>query len=352
MLKTYNSKQLNIALVREALGSPIVVSSILSTSLIIYISDNRLEFIPAHLILSIVAMSVLAVLYSQLYYTKKIQLLRNKTREVEAMLQLEIESLEKTIQGVQTTNELKSQFLANMSHELRTPMHAILNFAKISLKKIGIIDDLKLIKYIETIHCSGSRLINIIDNILDISKLESGSTDFDFEEADIEKLVKETLHVCQSYLLDKFINFEFDNQLSNPKACIDEQKINQVLHNLIGNAIKFAPHNGGISILLQEDTIMNEPAITFEISDNGVGIPEDELHTVFDKFVQSSKTASGAGGTGLGLCISKELIEGHNGIITAQNNNQGGATFKFTIPIEAECKQIETITEPIGGQDE
>lgn len=324
----------------------IFIAAILSAAIIsMYLAILLANTYIAHeLLVAIASFLLMASVLTTLYLRKKLSYIENKSTEAKNLLSLQIQHLEILKSQAEERGNLKSQFLANMSHELRTPMHSILSFSKISLKKIGIVDNLQLIKYIETIHTSGSRLLNIINHILDISKLESGVTTFEFKKTNIEKLVSEIMALSQSYFLDKNINFEFESDIDSAEIEIDETRIAQVIQNLIGNAIKFAPDNGDIDVYLRYNSLNKKPAITFQVDDDGIGIPEDELEAVFDKFIQSSKTANGAGGTGLGLCISKELIEAHSGKIYARNNAKGGASFYFTIPVKQTEQTLELTT--------
>ena len=130
-----------------------------------------------------------------------------------------------------------------------------------------------------------------------------------------------------------------------PMAPVDYDKISQVFRNLLSNAVKFSPDRE----LIEIEIAQNDGWLTVSVCDNGVGIPEDELETVFDKFIQSSKTRTGAGGTGLGLAICREIINAHNGRIWAENRPQGGARFSFEIPTECVSPSNDAV-EDIDGE--
>lgn len=227
-------------------------------------------------------------------------------------------------------NEAKSAFLANMSHELRTPMHGILSFAKIGLKKVTSATKEELTRYFSNIQISGERLMPLLDNLLDLSKIEAGKMSLNFEKGDLASL----FDACQLEQKQRLLDLKLKLNIIQPKQKLityfDKARISQVVTNLLSNAIKFSPENTTITASISQNT---ESEIVFSIEDEGVGIPEGELEDIFDAFIQSSKTNTGAGGTGLGLAISKEIIVAHNGKIWAENNNGNGVIVSFTLPI-------------------
>lgn len=240
-------------------------------------------------------------------------------------------------------NQSKSEFLANMSHELRTPMHAILSFAAMGEEKTFSAKPEKLQQYFSRISDSGRRLLALLNDLLDLSKLESGVVDCHFQQYDVTKIVNAVLQEMSGLLAQKALNIVHEMLDEDLEAECDSEKILQVVRNLLSNAVKFTP--SGKQIILQyfhstlsaAQSAQAVPALGLRVIDQGIGIPEDELSSVFDKFVQSSKTKTGAGGTGLGLAICKEIIDRHQGVIYACNNEYGGATFEFKIPVQALC---------------
>ena len=238
-------------------------------------------------------------------------------------------------------NEAKSAFLANMSHELRTPMHAILSFSFMGIDKIDKASPEKLLRYFTNIHESGSRLLLLLNDLLDLSKLEAGRMAFDIQENDLVEVVEICRAELEVLLTKKSLALLVEKPTIDTRVGFDKDKILQVVRNLLSNAIKFTPDDHNIYISFKEtllragkrrEDILIIPAVTVSISDQGCGIPPEELETIFDKFVQSSKTLTKAGGTGLGLAICKEIVDGHEGKIRAANNPEGGAVFSVSIP--------------------
>ncbi len=259
-------------------------------------------------------------------------------------------------------NQAKSAFLSNMSHELRTPMHAILSFGKLGMEKSYGGDDPqpKLHRYFDNIVSSANRLLPLLNDLLDLSKLEAGKMTFQMAPHDLRTMVLEAVEEVGVLAEKKGVAFDTDQLPAKLLVNCDAGRIGQVLRNLLSNAIKFSPEQGrvGLSATLcdlpgrrakdlksplgarGDGTEQNDQrgqsgrnGLRFNVIDQGVGIPAGELEAVFDAFVQSSHTHSGAGGTGLGLSICREIVQGHSGSIKAFNNPGGGARFTFVLPL-------------------
>ena len=260
-------------------------------------------------------------------------------RDISERLQDQRE-LEEARDRADFANQAKSEFLANMSHELRTPMHAILSFSEMGNSRIDKVSREKLGKYFKQINSSGKRLLVLLNDLLDLAKLESGKMQYTFAKTELYPLFQELIGELHSLLEVQSIELIFHAPGFEATIEIDPGRITQVMKNLLSNAIKFTPSGGEIHIMLTEDLLpaddpANEavPAIKITVCDQGIGIPEDELDSVFDKFIQSSSSNTGAGGTGLGLPISKEIIAAHHGTIWAENNNgEAGCCFHFLLP--------------------
>ena len=201
-----------------------------------------------------------------------------------------------------------------------------------SLKKIGVIEKTRLMSNLEIIHENGQRLLHTLNDILDISKLEAGKMDFTFEKGNLKHEIQAVIRELQSLMLDKGIDYNIVTDDKNCSAEFDLLRIGQVLENIFSNAIKFTPNEGKISAKISACIYLGEEVMKVSISDQGQGIPTEDLEAIFDKYVQSSRKSHQVGGTGLGLSISRKIIESHNGKIWAENNITGGSTFHFIIP--------------------
>jgi signal transduction histidine kinase len=248
---------------------------------------------------------------------------RAERREFELILQKE---------RAEQANEAKSEFLSNVSHELRTPMHAILSYSKLGLTRAANEDPKKTEKYFRNINISGQRLLALLNNLLDLAKLESGKMNFDFEADDFKDVVEQALMELEPLQKEKEIQTSIEITTECTRTVCDKYRMVQVMVNLISNAIKFSPTGSNIVIVLSDGRLSSGgKALRCSVSDEGKGIPENELETVFDKFVQGSKTKTGAGGTGLGLSICREIVEAHGGAIWAQRREPLGSVLNFTI---------------------
>ncbi|MFO1320235.1 MAG: PAS domain-containing protein [Burkholderiales bacterium] len=267
------------------------------------------------------------------------QLVRHRD-QLEATVQERTAELLMAKNAAEAANRAKSEFLANMSHELRTPMHAILSFARLGLDRIGNPDVAleRIEQYLGRIHQSGSRLLGLLNDLLDLAKLEAGRMNCDMVDTDLAGVLDTAVSELEAVARERGVDLIVEIEASDPRARIDGTRIGQVANNLLSNAIKFTPAGRKVRLTLADDVLRaadgpgTVAALAVRVSDEGVGVPEDELEAVFDKFIQSSKTKSGAGGTGLGLAISREIVLQHGGLIWAANNPDGGACFTFVIP--------------------
>lgn len=247
-------------------------------------------------------------------------------------------------ESAEMANQAKSEFLANMSHELRTPMHAILSFANMGVDKSDTAPRDGLLRYFSRISESGQRLMTLLNDLLDLSKLEAGGVAFNREPHDLMETVETVAAEFQALLKERSLSLEIVPPEIDTVAMFDGDRILQVMRNLLSNAIKFSPEGKSIRVSFAVAKLPIGPrwggrgevsAIAVSVADQGVGVPESELEKVFDKFVQSSKTKTGAGGTGLGLAICKQIIEGHQGRLWVENDLAGGAVFTFSIPLQS-----------------
>lgn len=250
------------------------------------------------------------------------------------------QALEAAKVKAESANQAKSEFLANMSHELRTPMHAIMSFANLGTEKLTLNAPEKLPLYFQRIEESGARLLSLLNDLLDLSKLESGKMTYNMQRHDLAALVGAVAGQVEPLVHQKSLTLIIE-PFDEPRFVrCDGMRISQVLYNLLSNAIKFTPNGKTIRITTGftgqpsapgDASGQGHPMLAVTIKDEGIGIPADELEAVFDKFVQSKKTKTGAGGTGLGLAICRQIIGGHGGVITAAQNEAGGTSVTFTL---------------------
>ncbi|MGD8258957.1 MAG: ATP-binding protein [Desulfobacterales bacterium] len=243
-----------------------------------------------------------------------------------------------------TASKAKSEFLANMSHELRTPLNHILGFTELVLSKnFGDLSDTQE-EFLNDVHGSSHHLLSLINDILDISKVEAGKLELQPSNVNLPDLLENCLIMIKEKALSHSIETVVNANGTPNEIVADERKLKQIMYNLLSNAAKFTPDGGKISVSAQkyrpksEDGINSESnsqeAIKISVSDTGIGIRHNDLNRVFNPFEQLDSSASRRfQGTGLGLSLSKQLVELHGGKIWAESKGENkGATFSFIIP--------------------
>ncbi len=249
------------------------------------------------------------------------------TRElVHAIQELEIRNRE-----VERANRLKSDFLASMSHELRTPLHTIIGFSELLAEEVqGPLND-KQKRFVSHIHRDSLHLLELINDILDLSKIEAGRLELRPESFDFKALVEESFSAVRAVVRAKSLQTEINVAVDGAVEA-DRLRVKQVLVNLLSNAAKFTPERGHISV----DAHINDGFVVTSVTDTGIGIPPEEHEAIFDEFYQTGVTTKGVReGTGLGLAITKRLVEGHGGTIRVESEPGKGSRFTFTIPVHA-----------------
>jgi PAS domain S-box-containing protein len=265
--------------------------------------------------------------------------LRTHRDQLAALVAEQTRDLIQAKEVAEAASEAKSLFLTNMSHELRTPLHAVLSYAKMGESKADRVPLERLKAYFDRIHTSGSHLLELLNDLLDLAKLEAGKMVLEARSLDLEAVVRESAREFEALFVSRHVTLRVDCETGTPHGFGDAVRVGQVVRNLLSNAVKFAPADSLVSVRLSAATLptgqggCDVPAVRLEVADRGLGIPEAELESVFDKFVQSSKTRSGAGGTGLGLSICREIVEAHRGTIRASNRQEGGALLEVLLPV-------------------
>jgi signal transduction histidine kinase len=248
------------------------------------------------------------------------------------------EEQRRATEKLREVDKLKSSFLANMSHELRTPLNSIIGFSRVILKGIdGPITELQQ-QDLNAIHNSGAHLLNLINNVLDISKIEAGRMELVFEDnIDLALIIESVFATTQALIKDKPVSLEKHVQPDLPLLRVDTTRIRQVFLNLLSNAAKFTEKGSIILYAHLQNGENGQPGVIVKVTDTGIGITPENQTRLFQPFSQVDESPTRkAGGSGLGLSISRLLIEMHGGKIGVSSEVGAGSTFFFTLPIQSE----------------
>ena len=228
-------------------------------------------------------------------------------------------------------DKIKTDFISVVSHELRTPLTSIKGYTDLLLS--GAAGEMPALQheFLSIIQTSTTRLTNLINDILDISRIESGRIDIRHEPVDYRQIVSDTLRLMRTTADEKEIHLEADLPASMPPVCGDADKVTQVLTNLVGNAIKYTPVGGRVNVRLE---VAGDASVTTCVSDTGIGISPDDQKRLFQKFFRADNSSTReAGGTGLGLVIAKTIVELMGGAIWVDSEPGRGSRFSFTLPL-------------------
>jgi PAS domain S-box-containing protein len=253
---------------------------------------------------------------------------RELTEALEQNARLLAEIADKSRQ-LEVASRHKSEFLANMSHELRTPLNAIIGFSEVLIDRMfGDLND-KQDEYLKDIHASGQHLLSLINDILDLSKVEAGRMELELSEFDFPVAVESALTLVRERAQRRGVTLHrtIDARLGSVRA--DERKIRQVILNLLSNAIKFTPEGGRIGVHARPV----DGCLEVAVSDTGVGIAPEHQQAVFEEFRQVGESQAKYEGTGLGLALCRKFVELHGGTISVQSELGRGSTFRFRVPL-------------------
>ncbi len=262
-------------------------------------------------------------------------LLMDSLEKSDKIMRNQKDELEVAMEKAQSANKAKSDFLAKMSHELRTPLNAIIGYSEMLIEEA---EDDGLDMYgedLSKINSSGEHLLTLINDILDLSKIEAGKMELHIEEFKLSDILKQ-IEATAKPLVEKNKNkFVIDDKTKGLSLTNDQTKLRQILFNMLSNAAKFTK-NGKITLSVET---VNKVNIKFDISDTGIGMNKEQLENVFEEFTQAeSSTSKDYGGTGLGLPISKKMAEMMGGEINAKSSKGKGTTFTVTLPITVSSK--------------
>ena len=241
------------------------------------------------------------------------------------------------VNAAENANKVKSEFLANMSHELRTPLNAVIGFSEVLRERLfGELNE-KQSEYVNDIHSSAEHLLSLINDILDLSKVEAGSMELELTTFNVATVIDYALTLIRERAARHGITLEHTDALDLPDISADERKFKQILLNLLSNAVKFTPEGGRVRVAARAV----DGAVEVSVSDTGIGLAPQDLEAVFDKFRQVGRSSLGkAEGTGLGLALTREFVELHGGKIWVTSELDKGSTFTFLLPMRTQTDRL------------
>jgi signal transduction histidine kinase len=233
----------------------------------------------------------------------------------------------------------KNQFLANMSHELRTPLNSIIGFSSVLLESTRALIAPRLYKFLENIYTAGNHLLELINDILDLSKIEAGKMELRADLFDLRETIAAVERVMKGFASEANVHIMAAIDPEVPKVRLDEGRLKQILFNLLSNAVKFSPQGGPVRISVghvdKESSPINIEAVRIDVSDQGIGIPADELQRIFHEFYQTEEgRRARRGGTGLGLSLTRNFVELHHGTIEVRSTPGQGSCFTLYLPVD------------------
>lgn len=294
-----------------------------------------LNFIPLGLYGILAMVVVMSVALNREYDERR----KSYERELERRVQARTGELESARAEAETASAFKTRFMANISHEMRTPMQIILGFAEMGKYKSQRQPAPSMVDYFEKIQDSGQRLNDLIESLLKLAQ-DAWDKETEIAESDLSPVPPDALlERARISMLPavraKQQEIVLDNQSQLKSVRIDEARVSQVLAHLIGNAIRYSPINTTITLRAydQIDESLQQSALCIQVIDQGCGVPEKEMSAIFEPFYESSRTSTGAGGTGMGLALCRSILERHKGKLSVANRPGGGSIFEMRLPV-------------------
>ena len=270
------------------------------------------------------------------YKNQSYQNLQNQKKLLEKQVETQAQQIKNALVAAQMANQSKNEFLGNMSHELRTPLTRVIGLSgtllhwSLAQDKIPLPIE-KQRQYLKTIHDSGTHLLSLINSILEFSEVESGKHLLNIEQISLYSIARRVLNLCQEEADNKSIDLNLDFQISSTEDLFDadDLRLQEILFNLITNAIKFTPTDGQVILRVWRE----EKIVIFEVEDTGIGISQQQIPLLFEKFQQLESSRQRIhGGTGLGLALTKQLVELHGGTIEVESTFGQGSLFRVSLP--------------------